>query len=275
MRTEELFHWIKERWRVRQARAAGKPKPWTTDPILQNYRFCHIHREDDRVTKWITDNWRTPHTDDPDFWFAAYVARVFNLPGTLAKVGYPVPFTATVRKRLAALKGVEGNVFNAAYIVSTNGIKMNKLSYYADVFDKVWARRKELRPVAGEPLAEFANRLVTVNGIGTFMAGQVIADAKFAGVLLDAPDWYTFAVSGPGSRRGLNWVCGREFDAPWREADWHARLMELMPLIDAFAKKNKIPEIDAQNGNNVLCETSKTVKILQGWGRPKQKYAGI
>jgi hypothetical protein len=272
MRTEELFHWIKERWTVRQARASGKAKPWTTDPILRQYRFCNVHREDDTVTRWITDNWRTPHSDDPDFWFAAYVARVFNLPTTLTRVGYPVPYTARVRKRMTTLTG---KTFNAAYIVSTNGVKTDKLTYYTTVFDNVWVARKDLRPKAGEPLQAFAARLVQVNAVGTFMAGQVIADAKYAGVLRKAPDWSTFAVSGPGSRRGLNWVCGREFDAPWLEPEWHARLLDLKPLVDVFAKKNKIPPIHAQDLQNCLCELHKMVKVLQGWGRPKCLYPGV
>ena len=224
MRTEELLHWIKERWRVRQAREAGKPKPWTTDPIIQQYRFCNVHREDDAVTRWVTDNWRTPHANDPDFWFAAYVARVFNLPNTLEAIGYPVPYTSSVRKRMEKLATSKANVFNSSYIVSTNGIAGPKLGYCIGVFDRVWAARKELRPIAGEPLAAFA---------------------------------------------GLNWVCEREFDAPWKEADWHARLMELKPIVDKFAVKNRIPPIHAQDLNNVLCETFKYVR-----GYAKCRYPG-
>ena len=43
----------------------------------------------DRTTRWIADNWRTPHVDDPDVWFAMVIARFVNWPDTLAALGYP------------------------------------------------------------------------------------------------------------------------------------------------------------------------------------------
>jgi hypothetical protein len=37
--------------------------------------FCSVRREDDRVSRWIAENWRDPHADDPNLSFAMTVAR--------------------------------------------------------------------------------------------------------------------------------------------------------------------------------------------------------
>ena len=85
MRTDDLFAFVRERHQIYLRRKAGQTKPWTTDPILQQYRFCNVYRELDTVTKWIRDNWRRPHCDDPDLWFAMVVARLVNWPDTMAE----------------------------------------------------------------------------------------------------------------------------------------------------------------------------------------------
>ena len=92
MDTTQLLYWIHEREAARLRRAAGKSPPWTDDPILQEWSFCNVRREDDRVTRWIATNWRGPKCDDPDLWFAMVLARFVNLPETLAEIDYPVPF---------------------------------------------------------------------------------------------------------------------------------------------------------------------------------------
>jgi hypothetical protein len=59
------------------------------------------------MTAWLRRNWRKPHADHPDFWFAMTVARVVNEPETLAEIGYPAPwdpekFVRAIKHRLAA-----------------------------------------------------------------------------------------------------------------------------------------------------------------------------
>ena len=75
-----LLYFIGERERIRIRRANGEPPPWTDDPILREWSFCNVRREDDRVTRWIAEDWRVPHVDDPDLWFAMVIARFVNWP---------------------------------------------------------------------------------------------------------------------------------------------------------------------------------------------------
>lgn len=248
--------------------------PWTTDPILQRFRFCNIRREDDRVTRWIAMNWRTPHAHAPDLWFAMLVARYFNDPETLDVIWCPhTKWRAeSTLKDLRARKQSGGRMFNPAYMVTTHKTPGDKLDYLFDrVFNPAWERRKELRPRPLDSLASFASRLCTIHGVSGFMAGQVIADMKYTPQLAGAPDWWTWAASGPGSRRGLNRMVGRDKMAAWHEEEWHAKLVELQGLVNTELL-NRIGQLHAQDLQNCLCEYDKYLRVKLGEGRPKQLF---
>src|SRR6516165_5847651 len=87
-----------------------------------------------------------------------------------------------------------------------------------DVLGPLWRDREQLRPQANETLRAYSDRLRERYRIGPFLAGQVIADLKHVESFRSASDWWSFAVPGPGSLRGLNRVCKREVKASWSEA---------------------------------------------------------
>jgi hypothetical protein len=276
MRTAELFAFIQERHAIYEKKQAGMPKPWTQDKILGSYRFCNVYRELDSVTRWITENWRDPFDHDPDLWFAMVVARLINWPETLEAIGYPVPYRALqFINEIHAAKAAGKKTFSGAYIVSTNGHAMDKAEYlHAHVLQPLWDNRAAIRPMEGEYLEDFFARLSKFNGMGSFMAGQVIADVKYAGCLFNAPDWWVWAASGPGSRRGLNRVTSRPVDASWPGGSWHQALMELKAEIDPLVAAKDMPMIHAQDLQNCLCEFDKYQRTLLGEGRPRSGYPG-
>lgn len=163
-------------------------------------------------------------------------------------------------------------VFNPAYIVSTAGQKMDKIEYVLRVvLQPAWEERKFIAPRKSDNLASFGGRLQTLHGMKGFMTGQVVADMKYAPVLWNTDDWETWALSGPGSRRGLNRIWERPVENPWKEAEWHEKLMILQGLVNA---KRREP-IHAQDLQNCLCETDKYLRAKSGEGKPKQNYPGF
>ena len=42
MQTENFLTFVAERERIRLKKDAGQPWPWTDDPILRGYKFCHL-----------------------------------------------------------------------------------------------------------------------------------------------------------------------------------------------------------------------------------------
>lgn len=274
-----LLHWIRERYSIYVKRNVDKlPAPWTSDPILQSYRFCNVYREHDRVTAWLAQNWRTPNEDDDMLWFAMCVARLLNRTESLAAIGYPVPFRKTTLNPLRKLEAEGGKVFGAAYIVSTGGRPMNKLDHIQfNVLQPMWDNRKRITDgvINAKTLEEVYGVIGSNLGFGSFMAAQVVADLKYVKRMRNMPDWYTFASIGPGSRRGMNRLLGIERLNQRIRIDVWLKLLEELRLEVNEQLKHVLPEpLHAQDLQNCLCEFDKYMRVRNEEGRPKQKFDG-
>jgi hypothetical protein len=270
---ERLAHWIQERETIRLQRVAKKPPPWTRDPILRTYRFCNVHREHDSVTMWIDTNWRAPNAHDPNLWHAMVIARLLNWPETLGEIGYPEPWNkrrSQVGKILVERAGKGHKVFTGAYIVSTNGISTDKVSYVLQTFDKTWMSEP---PSPGGTLEEAHRKLMAMHGMGNFMAAQVVADLKNTPYLQDATDWWNWCAPGPGSLRGLARL-RFDFTGEVRAAGRMIKKSEFVPALLDLRKQLKIGQIKLclQDLQNCLCEFDKYERVLWGQGKPRALY---
>lgn len=276
MRVKELFDFIHERHNIYTRRfETGDPKPWTQDPILQRYRFCNVYRELDTVTLWIANNWRAMNEDDPYVWFAMTVARLLNLPASMYAIDYPVPWKPTNFKRILANRKAAGErVFSGAYMIHADATETGrKTDYLADfVLTPLWKARGTFSGI--KTLGEFHRHLMTFRDMGSFMAGQVVADTKFTNLLFTAPDWWTFVARGPGSERGLNRVFNEDPTLHLREELWQADFKIIQAKINPLIKSAGMPRLSAQDLQNCLCEFDKYSRALNGEGRPKQLYPG-
>ncbi len=265
---------VRERHAIYERRTAGQPKPWATDALLLDYKFCNVYRELDTVTRWITSSWRIPYAADPDLWFAMVVARLLNRPATLDALGYPARWKGErFIKLVHRLKAEKIPAFSGAYMISTHGRSMDKAEFLAThVLTPLWKNRAYIRPLEGDTLSSFAGRLREQFGMGSFLTAQVVADVKYVAPLLDCEDWWTWASSGPGSRRGLNRICGREIGKAWREDVWLTTLDDLARV--ALPELADMPGIHAQDLQNCLCEFDKYERVRLDQGRMKSRYNG-
>jgi len=268
---DRLVYWITERESIRIKKEAGEPPPWTADPILRAYRFCNVRRMDDKVSRWLLENWYEPYRDHPNALYAAALARFINLPASLDQcTSYlfgtrgPVDWVG-VSDELRHVRSVKGVLFNGAYMVRCDR-GVDKVDYVV--------RRcvgSLTRPgVAVDPASmERTHKMIVDNayGLGSFMAGQVAADLRWAvtGSWRDRNDW---APLGPGSVRGVNRVLG---------AASGRGVSEMMGVIERV--RDLLPEsigsrLEAMDYQNCLCEYDKYERARLGEGRPKQRYRG-
>lgn len=278
MRIDDLIEFMQARYAIYLKRKMNMSKPWTHDPILQDYRFCNVYRELDRETAWIRDNWREPLKDHSFLFFAMTVARVVNWSPTLEEMRLPIPFdrgdfVRVINRRMA----LGQQVWTGAYMITTHGNAMPKQQYYADrVLKPIWDARKHLCPKEGDTLESFHRRLAAQEGIGSFLAAQVVADTKHHGHLKNARDWWGWAAMGEGSRRGLN----RVFDRPYKQRmtpqiwqrDFDMLWREVNKVI--LNGHTNLLMIDAQDLQNCLCEFDKYERVRLQQGRPRSRYPG-
>lgn len=271
----DFFQWIVDREDARIGKSLNLPKPWTKNRIIQQYKFCNVRREDDRVTLWIKENWRDKFEGHPNMWFAMCVARIFNWPETLDMLEFPeLPFEDLIGHWRGQLKWARDKqkkkIFTGAYLVSTNGVSMDKVDYVLDiVLTPLWKSGRA--PVDLETLEEYHKYLTQFNGLGSFMAGQVIADLKYTPVLAHAPDWWDFAPLGPGSTRGLNRYFGRNTKASLKQSQG----LKEMKLLQVQVENRLGLKLDIHDVQNCCCEYDKYERVKLGEGKPRSLYPGV
>lgn len=252
----ELFwYWIRQRELIRIRKEEGLPRPWTGDPILQAYHFCNVHREDDRGTKEIHEAVRKYGPDFRNLPAAYTMARMFNSAQTFR---YAVMHG---QEELKLLQATGAKVFHTAYVVSTCGKSMNKIDYVYDVVDKVYQTH-----IPDVGLEECHRALMSIDGLGSFMAAQVVADLRNHGWLKPLGEYEAkyWSAPGPGSIKGLNYIFGG--------ANYTTYYVLVSNLYDVMPPDIKAMNIHGQDLQNCLCEFSKYMRHLNGENGRKRYY---
>lgn len=250
---------------------SGAAKPWSTDPVFHVTYFCNVHREDDKTTKWIRDNWHGNGASPNRHLLAMSVARYVNKPETLHILGYPWRgFDLEYCDRFVQYMMATPRSFSGAYIISTNGNSIPKQQYVAKVLQGIDKSTQVNGAYPFDTLEGTYNYLIKQHGVGSFMAAQILADLKNTPwhPLSHADDWWNWCAHGPGSLKGLTWVWGREKKFTPTE------FKRYFPTLHAAVEEAGW-EIHAQDLQNCLCEFDKYMRVKNGTGRSKRKYAGI
>ena len=263
-----LKYWVKERSLILQRRRENKPKPWTTDPIFQQFKFCNVRREDDRVTIWLKNNWRSEkYWDEPNFIPAMILARTINWPDTLEEIGFPTKWDPDyVLGVLDRIQNRGSKVYTGAYMITAGPTGVRKNLWVIGNAESYFKKP----PVMFPTLEETWNGIIAGQYpcVGLFIAGQIIADLKQTKHLNDAPDWWNWAAIGPGSTRGLNRLHGRKLSTTIPQKLAVKEMREVKQLL------NWEPELCLQDVQNTLCEFDKYQRVRTGQGKPRAGYAG-
>jgi hypothetical protein len=273
---DRLVYFIKERESIRIQRESGVPKPWTDDEILQRYRFCNVQRMDDRVSQWLLKNWYEPNYGHKNMLLACALARFINLPASLEVIGFPKRWEpARIKKKLRRITAVGGHVFNGAYIVSGAGAKISGADKVGCVVDQyIQSLRNQSIVVDPESMKSTWESLRQCYGFGSFMAGQVVADLRWA-MPNEWHDAKTWAPMGPGSKRGMNRLLNQPLSQPMSQESFETLLTSLIRQLGIRLPLVITSRLEAIDYQNCLCEFDKMERTLHGEGRPKRKYSGI
>ena len=271
---DRLVQWILERERIRLLKESNAAQPWTEDPILRTYRFCNVRRMDDLVSKWLLKTWFEPYFNHPNMIYAVALARFINNPDSLKLITESVfktgkPDFNEVKTKLRKHRDSGETVFNGAYMVRGND-GQDKIECVVDHY---------VSPLVDLPLSKLTTNSMKVAwgqfrsyyGFGSFMAGQVVADLRWAvkGWWGDRMDW---APIGPGSNRGMARLYEEPANPPYKQEDFCECLIWLIKELQKHLPDKIHSRLEAHDYQNCLCEFDKYERTLWGEGKPKQLY---
>jgi len=274
---ESLFwYWITERHNIWLRRQAGQAKPWTSDPILRDYKFTNVFRQLDAGTFWLTEHFIGPHWHDDTALMLFNIAwyRMFNWIGTGELLGWRTSWRSkSIRKKLTKAHDAGEQVFTGAHIVWGEFGK-SKVEGVMDCCDKVWARKAYLASMSRfhRSLQQTFLELKQIRGIGPFIAYEIVTDLRHTRLLHDARDINSWANVGPGAMRGLCRMYPKikpaEALSSMRALLSQSRSEITRPLPDS------VPELELRDIEHSLCEFDKYCRVKFGEGRPRSTYNG-
>jgi len=283
--TERFLYWIKERHAIHLRKERGEPKPWTTDPVMREYFFTNPYRENDKTTVWFRENIREPFAYHPDVdqVMATIIFRWFNYIPTgeiLLDQGLLVKWSkAKTLRILGKIRDRKEKVFTGAFMINSPAGKP-KLEAICERIQNVWVDRKNLtaKIVEVSSLQEAHEALTAYDGLGGFMAYEVVCDLRYTNLLRDATDVLTWCNPGPGAIRGLYRIAeeptgkANNSSSPAWPKDWLKRMKKLLTL--ARKKIHTKPRLEMREIEHSLCEFDKYERARLGDGKMKRRYNG-
>ena len=246
----DFNNYMIERHSIYERRAEGQAYPWTDDLILKEYSFCNVYRELDRVTIWIRENWREPYADHPNLPFAMAMARQINWPETLEDIGFPEHWNPSrVKAIMQGRMDRKEKVYTGAYMLTgtLGGTKVEQ------TVDKILTPLYESPPrIIPNSLEETWKRYLPYPGFSGFMAYEVVTDLRHTKHLENAEDIMTWANPGPGAKRGLNRIHGRELEKSIPKSQLISEMRELLELCNMAPLPLEMRDIE-----HCLCEFDK------------------
>ncbi|WP_420626802.1 nucleotide kinase domain-containing protein [Candidatus Poriferisodalis sp.] len=199
-----------ERQSMFMKRVAGKPAPWTADPILGSYRFTNAYRASDRVSQsLLQDVIYAGDYECCDTILRVLLFKIFNRGETwhhlVDNVGQPTIATfdrATYTAALDRQFDSGARIYSGAYIMPAPqfGYERKHANHVA-LLEQVLTDGTIEAIARASSLRELFRELLAVPSFGSFLAYQYAVDLNYSRHF--DFDEMEFVVAGPGALRGI------------------------------------------------------------------------
>lgn len=273
-----MKYWIAQRHAMYLLRKAGKPWPWSADPILNEYRFTNVTRRLDATTIVLHQALRGLTWEQK--LLACVAFRVFNRTSTWAMIHrYVVPTWKRPWALLTLRQASRDGVALTSAVWMVGGEKGKQIfETQLEAVDYAQTNMALLRSAASS-LEAMHVALRQAPRVGAFVGNEILMDLLYeAHLLVAAPDKQTYVYLGPGAVCGAQQLRGKEprydFDVfhPTNDpADLEcfrtvAEVVMDRPLQDGY-------RLTIHDVEHSLCETNKYIRALKG-SMPKRRYRG-
>lgn len=274
----EIFtYWINERHRIYIKKTAGEPKPWSDDPIFQNYKFDNVFRYLDKQSQWLIQHVIKPHKeDDPAILlFNIFVFRAFNWSPTYAEILTQL-YNAGFKENAWIDYWEEENIKNVLEPISldptrqlTSGAYMirgykdkPKWESIPETLTQIWERKNALTEYIQKWHLLQTTTEAFINqrfwGWGPFTCYQVALDLTYTTILENPRDINTWCEFGPGAIRGLTAIFPDIKKKDYlNAAKW---------LLKNVVTEEHVTQLNLQDIEFCLCELQKYLRIKEGMG---------
>jgi hypothetical protein len=200
------------RQQIFEHRIAGDPEPWTTDPILQQYKFCNTFRASDRVSQFLIRDviYDGKQRSDEDMLLRIIFFRLFSKPTTWRALEEAIGDISAasfaddrIAQTLDDLHARGETIYTSAFILCANkayGHDRKHRNHLALL--RAMRSGRLARAVArARGLRDVYDALIGYPLLGRFMAYQLAVDINYSE--LTSFDENDFTVAGPGAERGI------------------------------------------------------------------------
>lgn len=298
---QAFYAFMLEREAVRLRKESGQPRPWTDDPILQEYKFTNVRRHHDWTSAQLREHFYEPNFDAPqaDILMNCALARYFGTFEFMEAIGWQTyddfDFDAIEDCATNRLER-RMRVFTGAYVITNQGISAPKQEVVVHYFLKdLHAAVPNLLDVVQMTRSwrKLADSMRKINGFGGtgFMTKEVLLDTTYTGfwnagddvTFIIGPnkrftvpkDWWTWTPIGPGARRGIQRLLGHDDPKTAPNVSEVDCLDHIIDLKDCQSELWNIEEFGALSPTDIqfqLCEFDKYERVRLGQGRPRSRY---
>lgn len=192
-------------------RVAGKPGPWTDDPIISGHRFTNAYRASDRVSQYLIRNviYDGPQGAEEVF-FRTLLFKLFNridtwelLTRRLGERPSWKNFRIAKYERIFDQAMSNGQrLYSAAYIMPSPPFgKKRKHANHLQLLDRMMSDGAPSKIATASSLKSIYDLLLSYPSLGGFLAFQFTIDLNYSA--LTEFSEMDFVVAGPGARNGI------------------------------------------------------------------------
>lgn len=187
--------------------------PWTSDPILETYKFTNAYRASDRVSQYLIKEVIYKGSQKPsELLFRILLFKIFNkietwelLKSKLTDIVYTDYSFKRYDKILTDAISSNTRIYSAAYIMPSGGKNSphnKKHRMHLELIDQMI---KEDLPTKIADSSTMQDAFELIKGyptIGDFLAYQYVTDINYS-TLTDFSEM-DFVIPGPGAKSGIN-----------------------------------------------------------------------
>src|SRR5437870_4992403 len=209
---ETYWRFASERQEIFFKRLRGDSAPWTSDPILQKYKFTNVYRACDRVSQYLIGEVIYKGDQSPkEVFFRTMLFKLFNRIETWELLSRHfgaiscADFNLEQYDRvLTSVIDSGGRLYSPAYIMPPGGAgpsPRRKHSFHLSLLERMVKEDLPARLSGATSMGSAFEMIRAYPGIGSFLACQYVTDLNYSTVINFSE--MSFVEPGPGCISGI------------------------------------------------------------------------